>query len=76
MGNPNSAVEHISKMNICQGDTFKHKELKIGQKWVLKAFYDYGKYKGVRSANSILILTKTNHLPSRRICMITGCRRT
>jgi hypothetical protein len=50
MGHPDSATEHISKMTICQGDTFKYKELKPGQKWVLKAYYDYSKFKGVSSA--------------------------
>lgn len=41
-----SATEHISKMSLCINDTLNVKELKKGQKWVLKADYDYNRNKG------------------------------
>jgi Stress up-regulated Nod 19 len=43
---PGSAVSHISKMNLCINDNLGLKELKKGQRWVLKADYDYDKDKG------------------------------
>ena len=36
-------VEHITNMSACFGDKLGLKDLKKGQKWNLKAFYDYDK---------------------------------
>jgi hypothetical protein len=47
MGHAHSATEHISKMSICGGNKLGVKELKKGQVWNLKAYYDYTKYKGM-----------------------------
>jgi hypothetical protein len=41
-----SATEHISKMSICIGDKLGITQVKKGQRWVLKADYDYDKNKG------------------------------
>jgi hypothetical protein len=43
----NSALEHISKMSLCVGPKFELAEMKKGQKWNLKAEYDYTKNKGM-----------------------------
>jgi hypothetical protein len=51
MGNRNSATEHISKMSLCVKDTLFVKKLQKGQKWKLKAVYDYNKNKGNRHGN-------------------------
>jgi hypothetical protein len=48
MGNQNSATEHISKMSLCTNDKFADKKLVKGQKWKLRAEYDYNKNKGNR----------------------------
>ncbi|QDS68047.1 hypothetical protein FKW77_009716 [Venturia effusa] len=42
-----SATEHISKMSLCVGDTLPVKKLARGQKWRLRAEYDYNKNKGM-----------------------------
>lgn len=47
MGHAHSATEHISKMSICMGNSLNMKQLKKGQVWNLKAYYDYNKYKGM-----------------------------
>jgi hypothetical protein len=42
------AMEHISKMTMCSPENgLGVLEVKKGQKWVLKADYDYGKFKGM-----------------------------
>jgi hypothetical protein len=42
------AMEHISKMTMCTpGNGLGVPEVKKGQKWVLKADYDYEKFKGM-----------------------------
>jgi hypothetical protein len=38
------AEEHITSMSVCFDDKLGVKELKKGQKWNLKAYYDYDKY--------------------------------
>lgn len=43
---PGSATEHISKMTICVDDKLPVKKLTKGQKWKLRAEYDYNKNKG------------------------------
>jgi len=43
----NSATEHISKMSLCTNDNFLEKTLKKGQRWKLRAEYDYTKNKGM-----------------------------
>jgi hypothetical protein len=42
-GSANKAEEHITSMSACFGDKLGVKDLKKGQKWNLKAFYDYDK---------------------------------
>lgn len=44
---PGSATEHISKMSLCVGDALPVKKLQKGQKWKLRAEYDYNKNKGM-----------------------------
>ncbi|KAE9963396.1 hypothetical protein BLS_009335 [Venturia inaequalis] len=44
---PGSATEHISKMSLCVGDSMTVKKLQKGQKWKLRAEYDYNKNKGM-----------------------------
>ncbi|KAF2664916.1 hypothetical protein BT63DRAFT_79607 [Microthyrium microscopicum] len=39
-------AEHISKMSLCIGDSLPHKKMVKGQKWKLRAEYDYSKNKG------------------------------
>jgi hypothetical protein len=47
MGHKDSATKHISSMSVCMGPTLNQKQLKRGQVWTLKAFYDYDKNKGI-----------------------------
>ncbi|KAF2428039.1 hypothetical protein EJ08DRAFT_719738 [Tothia fuscella] len=49
--NPNSATEHISSMSVCMGPKFLQKDLVKGQKWKLRAEYDYNKNKGMMHGN-------------------------
>jgi hypothetical protein len=44
---PGSATEHISKMSVCAEDRLPVKKLQKGQKWKLRAEYDYNKNKGM-----------------------------
>jgi hypothetical protein len=41
-----SATKHISTMSLCVNDRLHVKELRKGQRWVLKADYDYNLAKG------------------------------
>jgi hypothetical protein len=41
-----SATEHLSAMKVCAGENVGVKEVKKGQKWNLKAIYDYDRNKG------------------------------
>jgi hypothetical protein len=50
MGHHNSATKHISNMKVCMGPSLNEKQLKKGQVWTLKAYYDYDKNKGRRSS--------------------------
>jgi hypothetical protein len=45
--NTKSATIHISKMSLCVGDKFTEKNLVKGQKWKLRAEYDYKKNLGM-----------------------------
>jgi hypothetical protein len=51
MGSQDSATQHISKMSLCVKDKLHVKKLVKGQKWKLKAVYDYKKNKGNRHGN-------------------------
>lgn len=42
-----SATEHISKMTLCVNDNMTVKKMQKGQKWKLRAEYDYNKNKGM-----------------------------
>jgi hypothetical protein len=37
-------IEHITSMSACYGDATGVTQSKKGQKWLLKAYYDYSKY--------------------------------
>jgi hypothetical protein len=41
------AMKHISRMSICSGDLLNHWLVRPGQKWEIKASYDYKKDNGM-----------------------------
>jgi len=46
-----SATEHVSKMSICVNESLGIKRVSKGQRWILKADYDYDKSKGMLHDN-------------------------
>lgn len=45
------ATKHISDMTICHGKSVPYPHMRKGQKWQLKAFYDFDKNPGMKHEN-------------------------
>jgi hypothetical protein len=41
-------TKHISDMSTCFGNSLSHSQMKKGQKWTLKAHYDFDQNKGMQ----------------------------
>jgi hypothetical protein len=46
-GGHHGVIQHISDMNICSGDGLAVSDMRKGQVWNLKAWYDFNKNKGM-----------------------------
>jgi hypothetical protein len=45
------SMKHISKMSQCFGDSLRYQSVQPGQKWELRALYDYKKNNGMVHAD-------------------------
>jgi hypothetical protein len=47
-------TKHLSDMSVCHGKSLPYPEMKKGQKWTLKAHYDFDKFQGMKHEDGSL----------------------